>query len=149
MGSHRFPLSTISSENRGSLFPYFLGFRVIQHLILLNVWASFDNKKARGVPYCFIPQLHLLFHGNTDSCFLRISGWFKHPLMSASACFYYFWHVISWTLTLPTLVFLRQMLFHQHQFSYLFTTFSSLILLVGDEKELSFHYQPRSINLKE
>lgn len=41
------------------------------------------------------------------------------------------------------------MLFHQHQFSYLFTKFSSLILLVGDEKKLIFHYQLRSINLKE
>lgn len=53
------------------------------------------------------------------------------------------------TLALPTLIFLRQMLFHQHQFFYLFTPFPSLILLVGDEKRLSCHYQLRSINLKE
>jgi len=53
------------------------------------------------------------------------------------------------TLTLPTLVFLRQMSFQQHQFFHMFTNFSSLILLVGDEKKLSFRYQLRSINLKE
>lgn len=33
----RLPFSAISSKNRGSLFHYFLGLRIIQNLILLNV----------------------------------------------------------------------------------------------------------------
>lgn len=53
------------------------------------------------------------------------------------------------TLLLPTLIFLRQALLHQHQFSSLFTEFSPLILVAGDEIKLSCHYQLWSINLKE
>lgn len=53
------------------------------------------------------------------------------------------------TLALPTLIFFRQALLHQHHFSSLFTEFSLLILVAGDEIKLSCHYQLWSINLKE
>lgn len=67
---------------------------------------------------------------------LGISGWFQHPIISTSACFYWFWHVVSWThWHFPLcLTFLRQTLLHQHQFLSLLAEFSPLILAAGDGK---------------
>lgn len=90
----------------------------------------------------------LHFHGNTD--FFRIPGWFKHPLISTSTCFYWFWPVVSWMhwhfppsssegkpcSTSTNFFFLVH---------WIFISFWSL----GMEKQLSCHYQLWSINLKE